>query len=107
MTTIDKTIFTGEVDVHLDIKYHVASDILVSGEDLTIPHILYSVSAFIQGNPHISHILLNGNFPKVSSCGLINIQGFFDCLGNSDSKLVDFPPISRLGFGNDSISPTQ
>ena len=107
MNTGNKTSFPGEVDVHLDIKYHVASNLLVSGEDLITPHIFHHVSAFLKGNPNIIHLLLNGNLPKVSPRGLINIQGFFDRLGNSDSKLVGFPPISRLGFGNYSISPTQ
>ena len=58
-------------------------------------------------NHRIIHLLLNGDFPKVSPRSLINIQGFFDRLGNSDSKLVGFPPISCLDFGNDLISSTQ
>ena len=104
MTTGNKTSFSGEVAVHIDIKYHVASNILVSGEDLTTPHLLHCVIAFLKSNPHIIHILLNGNSPKVSPRGLINILGFFDRLGNSDSKIVGFLSISCLDFGNDTIS---
>ena len=107
MTTANKTSFPVEVAVHIDIKYNMKSNLLVSWEDLTIPHLFHHVSAFIKDNPHIHHILLNCELPKVSLCGLINIQGFFDHLGNSDSKLVGFMPISRLDFGNDIILPTQ
>ena len=60
MTTDNKMIFPGEVAIYLDIKYNVASDILVSGEDLTIPNLFYRVSNFLKENPHIINILLNG-----------------------------------------------
>ena len=106
MTAVDKTSFPGEVSVHLDIKYYVASNLLVSGRDLTIPHLFQHLSAFLKGNTHISHIFLNGELPKAIPRSLINIQGFFDRLGNSDSKLVGFMPISCLDLGTVSISPT-
>ena len=107
MTTGDKTSFPCEVAVHIDIKYFVASDLLVSGKDLTIPHLFHCMRAFIKGNLHISHLPLNGELPKVSPRGLISIQGFFELLGNPDSKIMGFPPISRFDFGNDSSLSMQ
>ena len=107
MITGEKKSFPGKVSVHLDIEYHVASNLLVSGEDLTIPHILHRLRDFLKFNPHISHLLLNIEFPKVITCGLINIQGFFDHIRNSDSKIVAFLPIFLLEFVNDLISLTQ
>ena len=107
MTTGEKTCFPGEVAVHLDIEYHVASNILVSGKDPTTPYLFHCVIAFLNINLHISLLLLNGEFPKVSPRSLITPQGLFDCLGNSESKLVGFPPIYCLDLVNDSISPTQ
>ena len=101
MTTGDKTSFTGEVAIHIDIEYHVESNLLVSVDDLNIPNIFHCVSAFLKGNPHISDLLLNGDFLKVVTNGLISLQGLFDRLGDSGSKLVGFPRISRLDFEND------
>ena len=88
-------------------KYHVASGLLVSRDYLTIPNLFHRMSAFLKGNSHISHLLMNGKFPKVSPRSFINIQGFFDRLGNSYSKIVAFLPIFCLDLVNDSISPTQ
>ena len=107
MNTGDKTRFPSEFDIHLDIEYHVASYLLVSRKDLTIPNLFHCVGAFIKGNLQIIHLLLNGDFPKVSTRGLINIQGLFDLIGNYVSELMGFMPISCLEFGNDSISLTQ
>ena len=107
MITGEKKSFPGKVSVHLDIEYHVASNLLVYGEELTIPHILQHVIALLKCNPHIIHQFLNWYFSKVNPRGVINIQGFLDHLGNSDSKLVCFPPISRLDFENNSILPTK
>ena len=81
MTTSNKTIFPSEFSVHLDIKYHVASDLLVSREELTTPNLFQSVSPFLKVYPHINHLLLNGVFTKFIPHGLINIQGFFTVLG--------------------------
>ena len=107
MTTSVKTKFPGKFDVCLDIKYCVESDLLLSGEELTIPNLFHRLITFLKSNPHINYLLMNGNFPKVSPHSLINIQGLFECLGNYDSKLVGFPPISRLDLGNYSILPIQ
>ena len=68
---------------------------------------LHRLIAFIKVNTHIVHLLLNGEFPKVGPRGLISLQGLFDYLGNSVSKLRVFPPISLLDFGNDFILPKQ
>ena len=66
MTTGDKMSIPGEFDVHLDIKYHVAYDILVSGKYLTISHLFQRMGAFLKVNTQINHLLLNGEFQKVS-----------------------------------------
>ena len=52
MTAGDKTRFPGEVAAHIDIKYHVAPDLLVPGEDLTIPYLFHCVETFLKGNPN-------------------------------------------------------
>ena len=95
MTTSVKTNFPGKFDVCLDIKYCVESDLLLSGEELTIPNIFHRLITFLKSNPHINYLLMNGNFPKVSPHSLINTQGLFDRLENSESKL----------FGLSNISP--
>ena len=95
MTTGNNMSFPGEFAIHLDIKYYVAYDIFLPVEYLTIPHIFHHMSSFLKLNPHISHFLLNGKFPKVSPHSLINTQGLFDRLENSESKL----------FGLSNISP--
>ena len=90
MTTGEKMIFPCEVTVHLEFKYHVASDLLVYRENLYILHLLHLVSAFVKGNIQINHLLLNVKLKLLFPVALPISKAYLTILGIMIQKLWFF-----------------
>ena len=77
-------VISGKHSFHLNIKYHMNVNVLVSGYNFSFPHLFrWSNFKFIECSTHIFHLFFNWLDPKVSPCFHVNVIDFLYCIGDT------------------------
>ena len=83
--------------VHLDVKYHVHIDVLISRPNFYFPHLIRcNTVKFLKLYMYVSHFFCNFPGPKFSPQLPVNFICLLYCIGDLYPKLLCFTPI--LGF---------
>ena len=90
MTPCDKPRLSAKILAHLDVKYHMTTDLLISHQGLCV------TLKDLKGWADIPHFLADGIPPQVISIFCIKFLRFLHTLRDCNAKFVSAKPIARF-----------